>query len=277
MVLKKLEWLANEKLAGIGILVYVALIFIDAFPQVHGRFGLLIDGAVWALSCYFMAEVIVRMQLKGARTYFSQKSNVFDFAIVVIGFLAVALPYFFVINIGFLRVTRLLKVMRLLKFVPHAETVYTNIALALKATTAIFVMLFMMMLIFALFGNAFFAHLLPENFGDPIQSLYTIFSVFFIENWNEIPDEAIADGMQYAWLIRLFFMFVLFVGGFLGLSIATAVFVDEMAIDNNRKLEGQVAELNQRLSDQDEKMAKMLALLEQQNRAPDDSVSHVSD
>ncbi len=259
--MNKLKWLANETLAGFAILIYVTLLFLDGFPHIHARHGEMFDIAIWALSFYFLVEVLVRLRMRGAKEYFSQRSNIFDFGIVLVGFLAVTIPYIFVINFGVLRIVRLLKVIRLLKFVPHAETVYTNIGLALKATTAIFVLLFMMMLIFALFGNAFFSHMLPDNFGNPVQSLYTVFSVFFIENWNDIPDEAIASGMEHAWLIRSFFMVVLLVGGFLGLSIATAVFVDEMATDNNEELEAKVSELSDKLTAQDEKIDTLLALL----------------
>ena len=65
-----------------------------------------------------------------------------------------------------------------------------------------------------------------------------MFKVFTVEGWFTIPDEiaAAAASPVVGWAVRGFFAFAVTTGGILGLSMANAVFVDEMVMDNNRDL-----------------------------------------
>lgn len=238
-----LQILSDQRMANIAIILYAALIFLDAFPDIHVVFGNIVDIAIWSLTAYFVVEVTARISLIGAKKYFSAIGNVTDFIIVAVGFIAVTLPFLNLINIGILRLTRLFKLLRMFKFIPHAEIVYTNIGRALRASGAIFFLLFLMMFVFSLMANAMFSEAMPQYFGDPISSLYSIFTVFSVENWNDIPDEATQIGLQSAWIIRGFFIFVLISGGFIGLSLANAVFVDEMVRDNHDEMEKKIEAL----------------------------------
>ncbi|WP_220763129.1 MULTISPECIES: ion transporter [unclassified Shewanella] len=232
--------LSDARLANTAIFFYAALIFIDAFPHLHSKFETSINTLIWSLSAFFVIEVFARIRCYGLKKYFSTFGNTADFLVVIVGFIAVSLPFLNLINIGILRLARLFKLLRMFKFIPHAEIVYTNIGRALRASGAIFFLLFLMMFVFALLGNAMFSSMLPQYFGDPVSSIYSIFTVFSIENWNDIPDEAMQTGIESAWLIRAFFIFVLISGGFIGLSLANAVFVDEMVRDNHDELERKV-------------------------------------
>ena len=48
-------------------------------------------------------------------------------------------------------------------------------------------------------------------------------------------------------MVRFYFMFVVLSGGIFGISIANAVFVDEMTIDNNIVLEEKIDLLNDKI------------------------------
>ena len=59
-------------------------------------------------------------------------------------------------------------------------------------------------------------------------SFYSIFKIFTIEGWYEIPDivtENITSSVEM-WFVRLYFVIVLFTGGIFGLSIINSVFVE---------------------------------------------------
>jgi voltage-gated sodium channel len=96
-----------------------------------------------------------------------------------------------------------------------------------------------------------FRDLDPEHFGNPVVAGYSIFQVFTVEGWNEIADgleQRALDGEHgNARLLvtgtRLFFVIAVLVGGILGLSLANAVFVDEMMADNTEALERKVDDL----------------------------------
>ena len=68
-----------------------------------------------------------------------------------------------------------------------------------------------------------------------------------MEGWHEIPDQLAEQGGSIAMVssLRLYYMVSVLIGGLLGLSIATAVFVDEMTADNTKRLEHMVAELHE--------------------------------
>lgn len=98
------------------------------------------------------------------------------------------------------------------------------------------------------------------------EAMYSMFQVFTIEGWNEIPAQVVARieaaEAGSSWLtaglatglVQAFFATVLLFGGILGLSLANAVFVDEMTIDNTAALEGKVEAVERKL---DEVLARL--------------------
>lgn len=89
-----------------------------------------------------------------------------------------------------------------------------------------------MILSFTIFGKVS-----PEYFGDPGVSLYSIFRLFSIEGWYEMPD-AIARHSSHAWGVfaRCYFSALMFLGGIIGMSLINSIFVDSMAEDNNEEV-----------------------------------------
>ena len=75
--------------------------------------------------------------------------------------------------------------------------------------------------------------------------------MFTIEGWYEIP-KAIASNANGGWLVgltRFYFVIVVLLGGIFGMSLANAVFVDEMTLDNNDVLEAKIDELQNRIEE----------------------------
>jgi len=63
---------------------------------------------------------------------------------------------------------------------------------------------------------------------------------------------------MYVGFSRFFFVLIVLIGGIFGMSLANAVFVDEMTMDNNKELEAKIDTL------QDE-ITRIRELLEQRN------------
>jgi voltage-gated sodium channel len=82
--------------------------------------------------------------------------------------------------------------------------------------------------------------------------------MFTVEGWNEIPASIIADSddSMYAGLTRFYFVLVVLFGGIFGMSLANAVFVDEMTMDNNDELEKKVDELSVQVAELKEMLIK---------------------
>jgi len=218
----------------------------------------------------FLMEAIVKIYVLKPKPYFADPWNRFDFLIVLVSLPSLLnfVPVFSFIHTSsfkLLRLFRLTRLLRLLRFVPRMELILTGLTRALKASVFVFIALVFLNLLLALFTCHFYGELLPDYFGDPLISSYYIFQLFTVEGWNEIPS-LIADAAKeqeqayhsfFAGFTRLYFIFIVLTGGIFGMSLANAIFVDEMTSDNNQvveqkmdKLQEQIAELKQMLEKQ---------------------------
>ena len=132
---------------------------------------------------------------------------------------------------------------------------------ALKASIFVIIALLFFNFILALFTCHFFGPRVPELFRDPMISMYYIFQMFTVEGWNEIPatvaDAFTSDGSApalfspavMAGLTRFYFIVIVTLGGVFGMSLANAVFVDEMTSDNNAGLEDKLDEMQKQIAE----------------------------
>jgi voltage-gated sodium channel len=196
----------------------------------------------------FLIEAIVKIAIFKPRKYFSNNWNRFDFIIVIISlpslFMSI-LPLPDASALLLLRVIRLVRLFRLMQFVPHLTMILSGLGRALKASVFVLLVLLFLDLVIAIFACHFYRETAPEYFGDPLISAHTVFQLFTIEGWNEVSD-AIVDstkGEYYQGFSRFFFVLIVLFGGIFGMSLANAVFVDEMTMDNNRELEDKIDSL----------------------------------
>ena len=203
---------------------------------------------------FFLVEALVKIRRDGWPRYWANGWNRFDFTVVVASLPALLGPFFDVSQFAFiliLRLGRLFRLFRVLRFIPNLDHLVSGIRRALRASIGVFLALLLINLILAVMATLLFRDLDPEHFGDPITSGYSIFQVFTVEGWNEIAENlehraADADSANARLLIagtRIFFVAAVLIGGILGLSLANAVFVDEMMMDNTEVLERKVDSL----------------------------------
>lgn len=227
------------------IVINSIAIFWRAFPDVPPTLSTGLFVMDYGCTVYFLYEVVVKLRAAGRTGYFSTNWNRFDFAVVMVS-LPMLLSPLFDVNEDFsvvllLRLARLLRFFRLMRFIPDVERVFAGVRRGLKASIGVFLALALYNFALGLAACYLFRGVAPEHFGDPLLSLYSMFKVFTVEGWFEIPDTVALHHPTWAVFVRGFFMFAVATGGLLGLSMANAVFVDEMVIDNNRELERQVA------------------------------------
>ncbi len=210
---------------------------------------------------FFLFEMIVKHRVYGLKGYWTKGWNVFDGMLVVLSLPSLA--YFFFpdlfTNSSVVLVLRLLRVMRyfrLFHFFPGFTRIVSNFALALRESFGLIVGLVLVMFICSLMCCSFFGKYVPEMFGTPWDSLYSIFRVFTGEGWNEIPD-TIASVMGGSWshIVRIFFSVILLLCCILGMSLLNSVFVDAMVADNNDEILDHLEKMQQQI-DRMEEMLK---------------------
>ena len=212
----------------------------------------------WVCVVYFLVEAVLKVRRDGWPRYWANGWNKFDFTVVVLSLPALLGPFLHVSRFAFvliLRLGRLFRLFRLLRFIPNLDHLVFGVRRALRASVGVFLALFLINLILAVMATLLFRDLDSEHFGNPVVSGYSIFQVFTVEGWNEIADgleeRAAEKNPKGARLLvtgtRVFFVVAVLIGGILGLSLANAVFVDEMIMDNNEGLEAKVDALTEEI------------------------------
>ena len=252
------------------IAVNTLAVFLSAFPQFPEPLRAFFRWVDYGCVCYFVIEALMKVRTFGFAGYWSKIWNRFDLFIVL-----ASVPLLMTTPVGatalrklkiftLFRVGRFLRFLRLVRFVPDAPRLWRGTLRAIRASIGVFIVLLVLNLVLAMGANILFSETSDRHFGDPLTASYTLFKVFTVEGWHEIPDEIIADNATAAadsdaeaslavmtrpekFALRGYFIISVLVGGILGLSLANAVFVDEMMMDNNQELEQKVDRLQEEI------------------------------
>lgn len=248
-----------------AIIINAIVIFFMYFPRIQNEYPAfydVLDLLDHLFVLLFLMEVFVKLRVFKPGAYFADGWNIFDFVIAIasipsfFSFLGLAIiPNTSVFKI--LRLLRLIRIFRFLQFIPHMDMIIAGLNRAIKSSIFVLIALFLLNFILALFTCHFYGSLVPEYFGNPLTSSYHIFQMFTVEGWNEIPktiaEAAEVQGMANADVIigltRFYFILVVLFGGIFGMSLANAVFVDEMTMDNNRELEQKIDALQEQVAE----------------------------
>ncbi|MGK0391342.1 MAG: voltage-gated sodium channel [Maribacter sp.] len=208
---------------------------------------------------FFLIELLVKLKKLGINDYFKSNWNKFDFFLVMVSVPSVLLhiapdAFYFIPQTSLIlvfRMFRLLRMFRFLKFIPNMEHILKGIGRAAKASVFVFVALIFLNFMFGLFTCHMFCDAAPEKFGDPLIAMYSIFQMFTIEGWYEMPQalegklsSSFAEGMA-----KVYFIMIVLIGGVMGMSLVNAIFVDEMTMDNNDDLEDKVDRLQEQIEE----------------------------
>jgi voltage-gated sodium channel len=245
-----ISFLIAEKTVLAMILLNALVMFLDAFPGINREIGTALNVLDHIFLLYFIFEIVAKIKTLGFRTFWSRNWNKFDFIIVLSSSPAL---FSFVVDgsmfnvLLILRLCRLLRFLRVLSFIPHRDQLMKGIIRSLKASVGVVISLFFLNFMLSMGATYLFGNMAPEYFGNPILSIYSMFKIFTVEGWYEIPDLlALRSGsLAMGLLARGYFILAVFLGGILGLSLANAIFVDEMTVDNTNKLEEMVAKLTE--------------------------------
>ena len=242
----------NDKFILILILLNAVTIFTSGFEMsFNNRFALsLIDNLITG---FFIVEIIVKFKEFGIKNYFKSNWNKFDFILVALSFptLIAFIGNVEVTSFSFLlvfRVMRVFKSFRFLKFIPGIEHLVKGISRALKASIVVLIGFVIYIFIIGIFSFYLFKEVSPEYFGNPLNSLYSIFKIFTVEGWYEIPEQ-LTQGLSSitSFFTYMYFIFVVISGGIFGLSLVNSIFVDAMVSDNNDELEKKIELIDKKI------------------------------
>jgi voltage-gated sodium channel len=250
-----LDRLVSDRLVMAVIILNAAALVLSEMSIPGSRSAALWFWVDYACVWFFLVEVLIKSKRGGWAAYWASGWNRFDFTVVMLSMPAVFGPFVDLRQFAFvltLRLGRLFRLSRILRFIPNLDRMVTGAKRALRASVGVFLALLLVNLILAVIATLLFRDIDPKHFGNPFTAAYSIFQVFTVDGWNMMAEGLVtsAEGrgetlsLAFVFAVRLFFFVAVVVGGILGLSLANAVFVDQMMEDNNDALEAKVDQLS---------------------------------
>lgn len=250
----------SDKIVMFVILLNSFILFLGAFPDLRPFYKEHLFIIDYICTAFFVVEAIIKIRLRSWDGYWASGWNKFDFIIVLASAPMLLSPF---LNTGdfavilILRVGRLLRFFKLARFIPNQEKLWSGIKRALAASVGFLITLCLYNFILAIGAAYLFADINPEHFGNPLISVYSMFKVFTVEGWYEIPDAIAERSTPFMGLVaRCYFIFTVLTGGIIGLSLANAVFVDEMVMDNTDTIENKIDKLTEDFRNEIESLKK---------------------
>lgn len=242
--------LCNERIMLGAIVLNTAIMFLGGFwPE-----------SIWPEICdafftvVFLFEAIAKISEHGWIAYWKQGWNKFDFVVLLIALPSLAsifVDHTMATNaILALRSLRLFKSFKMLRFIPNIQKLLKGLKLACRASFLVLIAFVIFLVIFSILSSTIFGHIAPDYFSNPAISLYSIFRLFSVEGWYELPD-AIAVNSSPLWGVfaRCYFSILMFLGGIIGMSLVNSIFVDAMAEDNNEEVLDKLNRIEKQLND----------------------------
>ncbi len=204
-----------------------------------------------ACTLFFVIEISVKIAHYG-RNYWRKGWNKFDFIVIALSLPSV-LELFVPVWGGFemlqvFRTLRIMKFFRTVRYFPDFSIIVKHFGIAMRKSIGILCSFLLLLIIVALVCTSLFKNIVPQYFGTIWDSLYTIFRMFTIEGWYEIPDAiASVSSTAIGGLSKIIFCILLVLGGIIGVSLINSIFVDEMVSDNNDDVKKQLNRIEQEL------------------------------
>lgn len=226
--------LLNEKLLLAIVILNVVVIFIQECGVDHMALSL-VD---IVCTLIFVVEMVVKHIEYGPKGYWRDRWNALDGIVTVLSIpalLAYLIPEIASINaIIIFRALRVFKLFRTARRFPNLTEIWSGFKLALRQSAGFLLGYFIVIVVIAMFNSALFGKVAPQYFDTPLDAIYSVFQLFTVEGWYEIPNAVVGD-LSPVWthIIRFYFCLLLIGGGIIGMSLINSIFVDALAADNN--------------------------------------------
>jgi voltage-gated sodium channel len=187
----------------------------ETYDAVDDRYGSELHTLNDVFLAIFVVELLIRMTACWPRpgTFFRSGWNVFDFIVIGGSFLPGLRE-----NATLLRLLRLGRVMRAVRFLPDLRILIAAVARAVPGVASLAAATLLLVYVYAMVGWVIFADHDPANFGNVGQAMITMFVLLtlenlpvYIEKGQELSDLTIIFFVSYV-LVASFLVFNLFIG-----------------------------------------------------------------
>ncbi|TDC32771.1 ion transporter [Micromonospora sp. 15K316] len=200
---------------------------IETFPHL-GAAGPVLRWLELAFRAAFVTEIVIRVLAYGRRPqdFFRHGWNIFDFLVT----LAIFIPGLHGES-PLLRVLRVARVLRLVRFSPGLRTIVAALLRSLPGVAGFLALAMVTLYVYGMAGWLIFGDTYPEQYGDIGRSLLTLFVLLSLETLPDLMEQ----GMSVSpWTLLYYVSYVIITVNLL-LNILIAVIVNSM--EEARRLE----------------------------------------
>jgi cation channel sperm-associated protein 4 len=205
------------------IVLNSALVGLQTNEELERHYAALFIVLDFIFLAFFAVEIILKW-LADFAGFWRVGWNVFDFLIVTISMAGQGLS--FMSSGRVLRILRVLRAFRTIKsirMVRGLQMIVNTVFRSLPDMAYIFLLLAIVMFIFAVAGVNIFGPDAPLRFGSLPRAMYTLFIALTQDGWVQVFDELSAVGLYGAGTV--FFFFFIFIGAFVFMNVISGVIV----------------------------------------------------
>jgi len=197
---------------------------LETSPVMMERHGPILLGLDKFILGVFIVEALLKMAAHGRKPwrYFADGWNVFDFLIVVLCLLPVGGPFAAV-----LRLTRALRLLRLVSALPKLQLLVGALLKSLSAMGYVSLLLALLFYMYAVAGIHLFGKTDPASFGSLGTALLTLFRIVTLDNWGDIYFAQVAH--VPAVKVALYFATFIVFGTMIILNLFIGIIMNSMA------------------------------------------------
>ena len=248
-----------NQLLFILILTNILVIFLHSFDGLKPYYYLL-DILDVIFTMIFICEISFHIyQSSGVnvaekfKNFHNDKWNKIDFYSVLLAIPSIGVLFVEDLEIfaGFtvLRSLRIIKILRVIEFIPEGKEISSKLLKALKGVFFIMVAFIIYSIIISLISVTLFKSSAPSFFSNAFDSFFTIFKIFSGDGFSDVVNEIVSNSsLEFGYFTKLYFVMIVFTGSILGLSLINSVFIDQMS-NFDKKGESEINSLENKLDE----------------------------
>lgn len=224
---RMVESRAFEAIIVVVIGANAVVLGLETYPHL-GSAGPLLHALEWGFRAIFVTEIAIRILAYGRRPqdFFRHGWNVFDFVVIAAAFIPGLHG-----DSAALRVIRIARVVRLVRFSPGLRTIVTALLRSLPGVGGFLALALVTLYVYGMAGWLIFEKSQPDEYGTIGRAVLTLFVLLSLETLPELIEQGMALS---PWTLVYYVSYVLITANLL-LNILIAVIVNSM--EEARRLE----------------------------------------
>jgi voltage-gated sodium channel len=229
----------NDDLILSLILINVGVLYLHTFDELIPYYFLFeIIDIVFTL--IFAVEIGIKIyEIDGNRKlkkYLKSNWNKIDFYSVLFSLPSIFLFFFDQLEVFtlfiILRSLRVFKFLRIIEYIPDGKVITSKMFKAFRSIIFIIFAFTIYSVIISLISVSLFKHYSPNYFHNAFDAFFTIFKVFSGDGFSDVVADIEINsgkGEAFMYFTKFYFVFIVFTGSILGLSLIHSIFIDQMS------------------------------------------------